>query len=115
MLVCKRLTPSVTTAQAGEFTHNERIAFGQRVEDVGDLPRAPGRFPRRFLLDETDLPQRVLVGKHKDICLIFGGVLVTGRDAEVTDCVRALTWHTKAGVRAKCLDKNIYICYDINL
>ena len=76
-----------TPAQAGEFTHNKRIAFGQRVEDVGDLPRAPGRFPRRFLLNETDLPQRVLVGKHKDIRLIFCGVLVIGGDAEVTDRV----------------------------
>jgi len=37
-----------------------------------------------------------LVGKHKDIRLIVCGVLVTGGDAEVTDRVRALTWHTNA-------------------
>jgi hypothetical protein len=83
-------------SETNTIGYNERIAFGQRVEDVGDLPRAPGRFPRRFLLDETDLPQRVLVGKHKDIRLIFCVVLVPGGDAEVSGRVRPLTWHTNA-------------------
>ena len=88
-----------TPAEAGEFTDDEAIAFRQRVEDFSDLPLAPGRFTRRFLLDETDLPQGVLVGEHKDVRLIFCGVLVTGGDAEVTDRVRALTWHPNACVR----------------
>jgi hypothetical protein len=87
------MTHRVPNARKSNF------ATEPHVQDFGDFPRAPGRFPRRFLLDETDLPQIVLVGQHEDISLILVGVLMTGGDTEVTDRVRALTWHASDGVR----------------